>query len=157
MTFEQPGFNRIAAANGFELYTQPRGSPENVGSELRAVHPLVRTNPVTGWKSIFPVGGHVKSIDGLTYEESRRLLDWFVELTVRNHDLQVRHRWQNPNDIAIWDNRSTFHTATYDIEGLGDRLGNRVVGVGERPYFDPESKSRREALGLPQETPILDR
>jgi len=26
------------------------------------------------------------------------------------------------------------------------RLGNRVVSLGERPYFDPNSKSRREAL-----------
>lgn len=156
-TFEQPGFNRIAETNGFQLYDKPRGSPENVGTELKAEHPVVRTNPVTGWKSVFPVGGHVRYINGLTQDESKKLLDWFVDLLVKNHDLQVRHRWQNPNDIAIWDNRSTFHTATYDIEGLGERFGNRAVGVGERPYFDPESKSRREALGLPHEHPILDR
>ena len=30
--------------------------------------------------------------------------------------------------------------------GLGDRFGNRAVGCGERPYFDPNSKSRSEAL-----------
>lgn len=156
-TFEQPGFNRIAETNGFQLYDKPRGSPENVGTELKAEHPVVRTNPVTGWKSVFPVGGHVRYINGLTQDESKKLLDWFVDLLVKNHDLQVRHRWQNPNDIAIWDNRSTFHTATYDIEGLGERFGNRAVGVGERPYFDPESKSRREALGLPHEHPVLDR
>ena len=28
------------------------------------------------------------------------------------------------------------------------RVGNRVVGLGERPYLDPKSKSRREVLGL---------
>lgn len=49
--------------------------------------------------------------------------------------------------LAIWDNRSVFHTATFDYDGLGDRFGNRAVGVGERPYFDPKSVSRREALG----------
>ncbi len=48
---------------------------------------------------------------------------------------------------AIWDNRSVFHTATYDYKGEGDRFGNRAVGLGERPYFDPNSKSRRQALG----------
>lgn len=48
---------------------------------------------------------------------------------------------------AIWDNRSTFHTATGDYAGLGDRFGVRAVGVGETPYFDPNSKSRREELG----------
>jgi hypothetical protein len=47
---------------------------------------------------------------------------------------------------AIWDNRSVFHTATYDYDDQGDRFGNRAVGLGEKPYFDPSSKSRREAL-----------
>ena len=54
----------------------------------------------------------------------------------------------HPDQVpAIWDNRSVFHTATYDYKGEGDRFGNRAVGLGERPYFDPNSKSRREVLG----------
>src|SRR3569833_1564347 len=28
----------------------------------------------------------------------------------------------------------------------GKRQGNRVVSLGEKPYFDPQSVSRREAL-----------
>lgn len=150
-----------------------------MGTELKAVHPIVRTNPVTGWKSIFPVGGHVKHINGLAEDESKKLLAWFLDLVYKNHDLQVRFKWQNPNDIgeiqtpspphtpvpacgqapnnlltlrpAIWDNRSVFHTATYDYEGYGERFGNRAVGLGERPYLDPKSTSRRAALG--QEIP----
>lgn len=31
---------------------------------------------------------------------------------------------------------------------LGERSGNRAVGIGEIPYFNPQSKSRAEALGL---------
>lgn len=50
--------------------------------------------------------------------------------------------------IAIWDNRSVFHTATFDYDSQGDRKGNRTVGIGEVPFFDPSSKSRSEALGL---------
>ena len=50
--------------------------------------------------------------------------------------------------IAIWDNRSVFHTATFDYEGLGERFGNRVVGIGERPYLDPNSKPKSEALAV---------
>ncbi|KAK5123670.1 hypothetical protein LTR85_002306 [Meristemomyces frigidus] len=145
-TFAQPNFNAAAERGGFKLYEKPRGAPENVGSVLKAVHPVVRTNPVTGWKSIYPVGAHISHINGLTREESKSMLDWFNKLCVDNHDLQVRFRWQNVNDIAIWDNRSTFHNATYDFEGLGDRSGNRAVGLGERPFFDPGSLSRREAL-----------
>ena len=48
--------------------------------------------------------------------------------------------------LAIWDNRSAFHTATFDYEGLGERFGHRAVGIGEKPYLDPNSSSRTEAL-----------
>lgn len=48
--------------------------------------------------------------------------------------------------LAIWDNRSVYHAATWDIEGQGPRAGHRVVSLGERPYFDPASTGRREAL-----------
>jgi hypothetical protein len=47
---------------------------------------------------------------------------------------------------AIWDNRSAFHTATFDYEGFGERNGNRAVGIGEAPYLDPNSRSRTEVL-----------
>ena len=145
-TYAQPGFSEAAKNGNFDLYVSPRGSPFNIGETLSAVHPVVRTNPVTGWKSVFAVGHHVQQINGLTFLESKALLEWFVRLVVENHDLQVRHRWQNPNDVAIWDNRSVYHTATPDVEGLGERVGHRAVGIGEKPYLDVESKSRLEAL-----------
>jgi alpha-ketoglutarate-dependent taurine dioxygenase len=154
-TFEQTGFKQAALRGGFELHPGPRGAPQNVGTNLRAVHPVVRTNPVTGWKSLFPVGEHVKHINGVTQEESDHLLRWFLDLVYRNHDLQVRFKWQNPNDLAIWDNRSTFHSATWDYEGQGERYGNRAVGLGEEPFYDPESQSRREALGLEHSSSVF--
>ena len=54
--------------------------------------------------------------------------------------------------LAIWDNRSVYHSATLDYDGLGlgPRCGIRASSVGERPYFDPKSTSRREALGFPR-------
>jgi alpha-ketoglutarate-dependent taurine dioxygenase len=88
-TFEQPGFIAAAERGGFALYDKPRGAPENIGKELRAVHPVVRTNPVSGWKSIFPVGDHVGHINEVTDEESQALLGWFLRLLTDNHDLQV--------------------------------------------------------------------
>ncbi|OIW32671.1 putative alpha-ketoglutarate-dependent taurine dioxygenase [Coniochaeta ligniaria NRRL 30616] len=147
--YAQPGFNDAAARNGFKLYSAERGAPENVGEVLEAVHPVIRTNPVTGWKSVFAVGHHVKRINGLSEAESKRFLDWFVQLIVENHDLQVRLKWKAPNDVAIWDNRSVYHTATADYlfeEGLGERKGSRAVSLGEKPFIDPASSSRREAL-----------
>ncbi|KAL4733301.1 hypothetical protein BDV11DRAFT_214020 [Aspergillus similis] len=142
------GFHRAAQAGGFGLYEGARGSPLNVGSELASDHPVVRTNPITGWKSIFPVGTFPKKVNGLTTRESNNLLKYFHDLITYGHDLQVRFKWNEPNDIAIWDNRSVFHTATFDYDGIGERSGNRAVGIGEVPYFDPGSKSRREDLGI---------
>jgi alpha-ketoglutarate-dependent taurine dioxygenase len=129
-TFSQPGFIEAAEKGGFTIYDKPRGAPENVGRELKAEHPVVRTNPVTGWKSIYTVGGHISHIYDVTELDSKALLKWFGRLLVDNHDLQVRFKWKNPNDIAIWDNRSTFHTATYDIEGHGEMYGVRTVSLG---------------------------
>ncbi|PWY86689.1 alpha-ketoglutarate-dependent sulfonate dioxygenase [Aspergillus heteromorphus CBS 117.55] len=147
-TFVGDGFIQAAERDpeNVRIYTQPRGSPLNVGSELKAVHPIVRTNPVTGWKSIFALGPFPKYINELGAEESEELLTKFKALVMENHDLQVRFKWRNQNDIAIWDNRSAFHSATFDYEGLGERFGHRAVGIGERPYLDPNSGSRTEAL-----------
>ena len=147
-TYAQPIFNESAKKNGFELYSAERGAPENTGTDLKAVHPVVRTNPVTGWKSVFAVGHHAKRINEISEAESQHLLQWFVQLIVENHDLQVRLKWQNPNDLAIWDNRSVYHTATYDLAKDAKRTGQRAVSLGERPYLDPQSTGRREALGL---------
>jgi len=123
----------------------PRGAPENYGSDLTAIHPVVRTNPVTGFKGLFVNRGFTKRIVELTEEESDDVLNFLYKHISENHDLQVRYRWQ-VDDVAIWDNRSTFHTATNDY--VDNREGNRVVSLGERPFFDPNSKSRREALGI---------
>ncbi|SLM37773.1 alpha-ketoglutarate-dependent sulfonate [Lasallia pustulata] len=145
-TFEQPRYFQTCKEKGFELYTDSRGSPANVGTSLKAHHPVVRTNPVTGWKSLLGVGNHCQKIDDLTAEESRRLHDWFLQMIVETPDVQCRFRWNNPYDTAIWDNRTLFHTANLDYAGCGLRTGHRAVGIGEEAYFDPASSTRREAL-----------
>jgi hypothetical protein len=49
-TYVGDDFLKAAATGKATLYDKPRGSPHNVGKSLSTVHPLVRTNPVTGWK-----------------------------------------------------------------------------------------------------------
>jgi hypothetical protein len=44
-----------------------------------------------------------------------------------------------------------FHSATFDYDGLGERFGNRVVGIGEKPYLDPNSASKAEAFAAKAE------
>ncbi|GKZ88525.1 hypothetical protein AnigIFM59636_008386 [Aspergillus niger] len=142
------GFKRM----GVKVYTGERGAPVNVGDELEAVHPDESDYGVevdlSDWYVHVAVGAFPSKINGLNRRESANMLQYFHDLITYGHDLQVRFKWNDPNDIAIWDNRSVFHTATGDHEGFGPRSGNRAVGVGEVPYFDPESKSRREDLGI---------
>lgn len=46
-------FDTVAKRYGRGIRTEPRGAPDNVGNHLSAIHPVIRTNPVTGWKSVF--------------------------------------------------------------------------------------------------------
>ncbi|KAH9948158.1 hypothetical protein B0H21DRAFT_735653 [Amylocystis lapponica] len=130
-------FKVSANATGHTLYDGIRGTREH-RHRSRGVHPVIRTNPVTGWKGLFLT----KRILDLTKDESDATLEYLNRVITENHDLQVRFK----DDVAIWANSSTVHNVTRDYDEF--RQGNRVVSLGERPYFDPTSKSRREALGL---------
>ncbi|KAI0743431.1 taurine catabolism dioxygenase [Daedaleopsis nitida] len=139
-------FHAVAKREGHAGIITERGAPENTGTDLRAVHPVIRTHPVTGFKTLFVNKSFTRRILELAPDESDDVLDYLARHVSENHDLQVRFRWAQ-DSVAIWDNRATFHTATNDY-GTELRQGNRVVGLGERPYFDPKSKSRRAALGI---------
>ncbi|KAJ6632441.1 hypothetical protein B0H10DRAFT_1977340 [Mycena sp. CBHHK59/15] len=143
-------FVKYANEQGVPI-NDPRGAPENTGRELQAIHPVIRTHPVTGYKSLFVNKSFTTRIIDLSVDESDDVLAYLNRHVSENHDMHVRFRWKK-NDVAIWDNRCTFHTATNDYRGL--RQGNRVVSLGEKPYFDPNSKSRRKVLNLDEEEAI---
>lgn len=71
------------------MWKGPRGSPENVGAELRASHRCVRTNPVTGWKYVYAFGHHLEAFDGLADVESRVIKEHLERLVTDNAHLQV--------------------------------------------------------------------
>lgn len=134
-TFARPDFNAAAERGGFKIYEKPRGAAENVGSELRAIHPVIRTNPVTGWKSLYPVGQHCQFINGVTEEESKMFLGWFKQLLKDNHDLQVRFKWQDVNDIAIWDNRCTVSRSMAEWDNSNHVVSTRRLGLTESTFL----------------------
>jgi alpha-ketoglutarate-dependent taurine dioxygenase len=142
-THDAKFFLEEAERLGNPLRKGVRGSPLNHGESLEAIHPVIRTNPVTGWKSLFVNKGFTKRINGVTKDESDMLLNYLFNLVTQNHDVQVRFKW-NKNDLAIWDNRSTWHCATFDY--VQTRAGDRVCSLGEAPYLDVNSKSRRDAI-----------
>ena len=85
-------------------------------------HPLVKTHPVTGRKSLFISPDYCMELEGMTARESRMILDYLEEHATQ-HEHCCRFRWQT-NSIAIWDNRCTMHNA------LNDDLAARAGGEG---------------------------
>jgi alpha-ketoglutarate-dependent taurine dioxygenase len=142
-THDAKFFLEEASRLGNPLRKGNRGSPLNYGDKLTAVHPVIRTNPVTGWKCVYVNKGFTRRILGVTKDESDLLLQYLFNLVVQNHDLQVRFNWTK-DALAIWDNRSTWHCATFDYEEA--RAGDRVASLGEAPFLDIHSKGRKEAL-----------
>ena len=72
-------------------------------------HPLVRTNPVTGWKSVFFNPGFVTAIVGVPKAESNAIVNYLNELITTTQEIHVRFQWQK-NDVAFWDNRVCVST-----------------------------------------------
>ncbi|KAK4047298.1 hypothetical protein OIV83_005476 [Microbotryomycetes sp. JL201] len=137
-------FREQSRRHGYQLRTAPRGAPENSGDAFKAVHPVIRTNPSTGLQGLFVNRTFTTRIKELTYDESEAVLKYLFRLQHESHDAQVRYRW-SVGDLAIWDNRSTQHSATFDY-GHEDRQGDRAVVVGENPYYDAAGISRAELL-----------
>jgi taurine dioxygenase len=93
-------------------------------------HPLVRTHPDSGRRAIYFGGHFMRSVVGLTREESEAVLA-FLRRHVDQPKFHCRWRWQ-PGDLAIWDERATVH------RGLADhfpraREVRRCVIDGDRP------------------------
>jgi alpha-ketoglutarate-dependent taurine dioxygenase len=99
-THDNPSFVASSQRLGFAIHPGPRGAPENVGTDLIAIHPIIRTNPVTGWKSLYSVLGQVQKINELSKQESDEVLAYLARLVNENHDLQARMKW-GKDDVAI--------------------------------------------------------
>ncbi|MDD9370644.1 MAG: TauD/TfdA family dioxygenase [Acidimicrobiales bacterium] len=93
-------------------------------------HPVVRTHPETGRRSLFVNPQFTDHIVGMSGRDSAALLDLlYAHITVPEHT--VRHKW-TAGDVAFWDNRSTMHYASRDY-GDAHRVMHRVTLQGDRP------------------------
>ena len=93
-------------------------------------HPVVRTHPETGRKSLYVNLAHTMRILDVPREDSRMLLRELAN-HFRTPELQCRFRWTD-NAIAFWDNRSTQHYAVQDYYPAVRRM-ERVTVQGDRP------------------------
>lgn len=97
-----------------------------------ATHPLVRTHPETGRKSLYLNPNRMEQVVGLERAESDLLLDRLIAHAIQPK-YQYRHVWRQ-GDIVIWDNRSTMHKANADYPAGERRLMHRVIVAGTAPY-----------------------
>ena len=95
-----------------------------------ALHPVVRTHPVTGKKGLFVNESMTNLIQGVDKRESDFLLRYLFDY-LRTPEFSYRHKWQT-NDLAVWDNRLSLHYAMFDY--TDHRLMHRIVIQGDVPY-----------------------
>ena len=104
-------------------------------------HPVVRTHPETGRKSLFTSAFITHFTNFHTAKRVRfgqdfhpgasNLLQYLVGQSAIP-EYQVRWRW-SPNAVAIWDNRCTQHYAVMDYPPCHRKM-NRATIVGDRPF-----------------------
>jgi taurine dioxygenase len=100
------------------------------GKYPSAVHPVVRTHPVTGRKALYVNRAFTTRINELSRAESNAVLQMLYALQ-EDPILQCRVHWE-PNTVTMWDNRAVLHRALWDYYP-NVRHGLRVSVVGERP------------------------
>jgi taurine dioxygenase len=111
---------------------------ENMALQMRdpgdraiiSAHPIVRTHPETGRKSLY-IGNHVQHFEDMTEDESRPLIDYLMAHSTRP-EFTCRYRWQ-PHSLIMWDNRCTQHNAINDYP-TETRIMHRITLCGDTPY-----------------------
>jgi taurine dioxygenase len=103
------------------------------GDELKVLaarHPVVRTHPETGRKSLYVNVGHTTQLEGMSEQASGDLLDELLRHQIRP-EFVARFQWA-PGSLAFWDNRCTLHYPLNDYHGHR-RVMHRVTLAGDLP------------------------
>lgn len=98
--------------------------------EYLAEHPVVRTHPETGRKSLFINTAHTVRFRGMSEEESAPLLDYLFRHQIKP-EFTCRFSW-DVGSIAFWDNRAALHNPVNDYHGFRRRM-HRITLAGDRP------------------------
>ncbi|AJE46748.1 TauD/TfdA dioxygenase family protein [Celeribacter indicus] len=94
-------------------------------------HPLVRTHPATGRKSLFIGTGTVYGLEGVSNPEGKRIVDELVDYAT-GEDFVLVHKWTE-GDVVMWDNRRTLHTGTLFDDTKYKRHIHRMMVQGDVP------------------------
>jgi taurine dioxygenase len=94
-------------------------------------HPVVRTHPETGRRTLYVNGAFTDRIVGFDADESEALLDFLYE-QASYPEYRCRWKW-SVGDLAIWDNRATQHYAVSDYWPQR-RVMERITVADDRPH-----------------------
>jgi taurine dioxygenase len=104
---------RLDGLKAWHFYAhQKRDLFENgqVESPPECLHPVVRTNPISGRKAIYITPSYTVRIDGMADDESAALMRQIFD-----HCLQDKYRMDyhwHAGDVLVWDNAAVMHSAT---------------------------------------------
>jgi taurine dioxygenase len=98
--------------------------------DMEAIHPVIRTIPETGKKSLYVNNAHTTCFVGWSEAESKPLIAYLANHCVRP-EFTCRLNWR-PATLAVWDNRCTQHFAIDDYAGQRRRM-HRITIEGEVP------------------------
>ena len=103
---------------------------EDARDEYVAEHPVARTHPETGRRSLYVNAAHTVRFKDMTEAESAPLLNYLFQHQVRP-EFTCRFQWR-VGSLAFWDNRCTLHNPVNDYHGYR-RVMHRITLAGDRP------------------------
>jgi taurine dioxygenase len=95
------------------------------------LHPLVRTHPESGRKSIYLNPIRTEGIVGIDERDALALLDDLLTHATQSQ-YEYRHQWHE-GDMVMWDNRCLLHKANGDYDMSQVRYLYRIMLKGDAP------------------------
>ena len=111
---------------------RPKLTRQQVEETPDIAHPIVRTHPYTGRKSLFVTAAECIGIEGMPDDEALDLIAELDSHCVRPEFL-YRHKWK-VGDLLMWDNTSSMHLAICDYALPERRLMHRTTVIGTVPF-----------------------
>jgi taurine dioxygenase len=111
---------------------RPKLTQEQLDETPDIAHPIVRTHPYTGRRSLYVTAGECIGIEGMPDAEA---IDLIAELDTHcvRPEFLYRHKWQ-VGDLLMWDNTSSMHLAICDYALPERRLMHRTTVIGTVPF-----------------------
>jgi taurine dioxygenase len=111
---------------------RPKLTREQLDETPDVAHPIVRTHPYNGRKSLYVTAGECIGIENMPDDEAIELIAELDAHCVRPEFL-YRHKWQ-VGDLLMWDNTSAMHLAICDYALPERRLMHRTTVIGTVPF-----------------------